>query len=630
MAHTAKDTAARQIQTLYRAGALGSLTDGELLEQFVAGHEAEAAFEVLVERHGPIVLAACRSLLRDLHEADDAFQATFLVLARRAGSIRNQEAVASWLYGVAARIALRARAEATRRRTLARYLTERNRQDDRATVQPHRDEMPEVFEEVARLPKRYRAPIVLCYLECQSHEQAARILHCKVTTLQTRLLRAKAKLRVRLARRGLAPAVGFLAGGAASTEAASVVSGALPDALAGSTARAAARYAAASSAEIKTTILAMAQQALTALLWNRLSHTVRLTACLVAGMVLTGIVMLLTTAKKPDEAVKAITGRVLDARGGPIAGAQVWLQANFDDTDRSTARATTDAQGRYTLVLPDVWFQTPPHQRSSVVWAYAADHQIATANSYKALLSAEPEPVDLTLGPATDTTFVVMGPDGRPLAGAVVEPYHFKTPRAYEFPPRTMLPLMRTITDDAGRARLPALPREGLRAIQVTSEALGSQRLRIIDAATEPARRTVHLRAAGRVEGRIVGDKPEWAAGVTLYFTTEDSNHGIGEPARAKGGGQLVTRADGSFTIPVIATGRLSITGRVEPTLPARLRFPDALEVRTGQTTHAEIPLVKGIRVGGVIRVKDSGEPVPGAAIAVSYGAAPTVGNRRE
>ncbi len=305
--------------------------------------------------------------------------------------------------------------------------------------------------------------------------QAARILHCKVTTLQTRLLRAKAKLRVRLARRGLAPAVGFLAGGAASTEAASVVSGALPDALAGSTARAAARYAAASSAEIKTTILAMAQQALTALLWNRLSHTVRLTACLVAGMVLTGIVMLLTTAKKPDEAVKAITGRVLDARGGPIAGAQVWLQANFDDTDRSTARATTDAQGRYTLVLPDVWFQTPPHQRSSVVWAYAADHQIATANSYKALLSAEPEPVDLTLGPATDTTFVVMGPDGRPLAGAVVEPYHFKTPRAYEFPPRTMLPLMRAITDDAGRARLPALPREGLRAIQVTSEALGAR-----------------------------------------------------------------------------------------------------------------------------------------------------------
>jgi RNA polymerase sigma factor (sigma-70 family) len=122
MARFVKDGAVRQIQMLFRAGALGGLTDRELLEQFVAGSEAETAFEVLVERHGPLVRAACRSLLGDLHEADDAFQATFLVLARRAGSIRNKDAVASWLYGVASRIALRARAEGKRRRSLSRYL----------------------------------------------------------------------------------------------------------------------------------------------------------------------------------------------------------------------------------------------------------------------------------------------------------------------------------------------------------------------------------------------------------------------------------------------------------------------------------------------------------------------------
>jgi RNA polymerase sigma factor (sigma-70 family) len=618
MARFVKDGAVRQLQTLFCAGALGGLTDRELLEQFVAGSEAETAFEVLVERHGPLVRAACRSLLGDLHEADDAFQATFLVLARRAGSIRNKDAVASWLYGVASRIALRARAEAKRRRSLSRYLTERARREETTKPEAPREEIPELFEEVARLPERYRAPIVLCYLECQTHEQAARTLRCPVTTLQTRLLRAKAKLRTKLARRGLAPSIGLLVFGTAASEASAAVAETLPAALAGSTARSAARYAAVSSAEIKTTILTMAQHALRALLWNRLKVAAGLSAGLAAGLALT-VIALFAANKKPDEAVKAITGRVIDARGGPIAGARVWLQGGFDGPERSTAQATTDAQGHYTLVVPEIWAKTPQHERGHTVWAHAAGHQISTASAYQAL-AGKAGPVDVTLGPATDTSFVVVGPDGRPVAGAVVEPFNFKTRRMYEIPPHSMLPVVRGITDATGRAQLPALPREGLSTVQVTSEVLGIQRLRITDAATEPAQRTIRLRLVGSLDGRIVSDRPEWGSGVALYVTTEIERVAWGQEATT-GGAKVVTQADGSFTIPAVATGKLTFGDRIDQALPVRPRLPETLEVRTGQTTHAEIPLEKAVRVSGVIRVKDTGEPVAGAAIAVGYGA---------
>ena len=217
MERTSTNASWKHVRTLFQAGSLCGLTDRQLLDRFVAraGHgdeaDAEAAFEVLVKRHGPMVRRLCRSLLNDHHDADDAFQATFLVLARRAASIRDREAVASWLYGVAGRVAARARAEARRRRLLERIVAEQARHEAIREPEDPRELMPELYEEVARLPERYRAPIVLCYLEGQSHEEAARILRCRLRTLQTRLQRGKAKLRLRLVRRGLAPGTGLLA-----------------------------------------------------------------------------------------------------------------------------------------------------------------------------------------------------------------------------------------------------------------------------------------------------------------------------------------------------------------------------------------------------------------------------------
>src|SRR5262249_55647120 len=107
----------KQIQTLYSVGAIGTLSDSQLQDHVLSGRDdGEAAFTVLAERHGPMVLRICRQMLDDPHDADDAFQATFLVLARKAHSIRNRDSVASWLHGVARRVALRAKADAARRR----------------------------------------------------------------------------------------------------------------------------------------------------------------------------------------------------------------------------------------------------------------------------------------------------------------------------------------------------------------------------------------------------------------------------------------------------------------------------------------------------------------------------------
>ena len=184
------------------------MTDGELLERFVDGGD-ESAFESLVRRHGPMVLGLCRRALRDAHEAEDAFQATFLVLVRNARTIRKRESLASWLYGVARRVARRAQTGAKHRSMVlhgeAMVSTGPDSDDDRFEV------LPIVHDEVERLPEKYRAPIVLCYFEGQSHEEAARHLDWPVGTVKGRLSRARGILQSRLVRRGLALSLGLVA-----------------------------------------------------------------------------------------------------------------------------------------------------------------------------------------------------------------------------------------------------------------------------------------------------------------------------------------------------------------------------------------------------------------------------------
>jgi RNA polymerase sigma factor (sigma-70 family) len=184
------------------------LTDSQLLERF-AKRKDEAAFAVLVKRHGPMVLAVCRRLLQNNHDADDAFQATFLVLVRKAALIAQPELLANWLYGVAYRVAVKARIRAARRSEHERR-TPAMQLDDPLLEVNSRELRAVLDAEMNHLPEKYRAPLVLCYLEGKTNEEAARQLGWPTGSISGRLARARDLLRKRLVRRGLAlSAAGF-------------------------------------------------------------------------------------------------------------------------------------------------------------------------------------------------------------------------------------------------------------------------------------------------------------------------------------------------------------------------------------------------------------------------------------
>ncbi len=193
------------LRHLRRAGAPrpgDALSDGQLLDGFVRQRD-ETAFAALLSRHGPMVLGVCRRVLRQPHDAEDAFQATFLVLVRQADSVRRRDSLASWLYGVALRTARRARLDAARRRL--REERAAVAQDQGPADEPDwRDLRAVLDEEIAGLPEKYRGPLVLCHLEGQTNAQAARRLRVPLGSLSKRLARARGLLRGRLLRRGVA------------------------------------------------------------------------------------------------------------------------------------------------------------------------------------------------------------------------------------------------------------------------------------------------------------------------------------------------------------------------------------------------------------------------------------------
>ena len=193
-----------QLRILSQVGVVGALSDGELLERFLTECDpaSEAAFTALVQRHGPMVLRVSRQVLGDTEDAEDAFQATFLILASKAASVRRTDSVASWLHGVARRIAVRAKADANRRRTYERRSAAmRAARIDGAEARP--EDWTELHQEIALLPERYRVPVVLCYFEGLTSEAVADRLGCPQGTILSRLSRARERLRRQLTRRGL-------------------------------------------------------------------------------------------------------------------------------------------------------------------------------------------------------------------------------------------------------------------------------------------------------------------------------------------------------------------------------------------------------------------------------------------
>ena len=193
---------------LRRDGA--GLPDEQLLGLFVEHHE-DAAFAAIVKRHGPMVMGVCRRVLGNHQDAEDAFQATFLVLMRKAGSIAKRNLLANWLHGVAYNIALKARTSAAKRRVREKQMTAFPDREAALRDPIWQDLLPLLDCELSRLPAKYRVPILLCDLEGKAHKQAAKQLGWPVGTVSGRLSRGRTLLAKRLSRHGLSLSVGSLA-----------------------------------------------------------------------------------------------------------------------------------------------------------------------------------------------------------------------------------------------------------------------------------------------------------------------------------------------------------------------------------------------------------------------------------
>jgi RNA polymerase sigma factor (sigma-70 family) len=380
MASGQLSTVVRHLHRLAAVPPAGEGSDAQLLERFVARRD-QAAFAALLRRHGPMVLGVCRRVLRNVHDAEDAFQATFLILARKADAIGKPAALPGWLHEVARRTAVRARASETNRRQRERQVPDMPQTDFIADV-AWRDLQPVLDEEVGRLPETYRVPFVLCYLEGHTYEQAAGRLRCLPGTISRRLARARELLRIRLTRRGLALPAGVLAAALSRHAAAAAVA----SPLAASTIKAAllgAAGQAAAAGVISARAAALVDGGLRAM---ALAKTKWITLLLLAAGLLGAGAGLLghlavadgTAATRPADnapaverkagpagdraaATMTVTGRVLDADGKAVPGAHVAVMGRQKYPHRAgggivvptpLGQGRADADGRFRLTVP--------------------------------------------------------------------------------------------------------------------------------------------------------------------------------------------------------------------------------------------------------------------------------------
>ncbi|MGP0069119.1 MAG: sigma-70 family RNA polymerase sigma factor [Isosphaeraceae bacterium] len=351
--YPATGSVVRQLGSLFECGSAAGLSDRQLLERFTAQRDAagEAAFAALVARHGPMVLDVCRQLLGDRHHAEDAFQAVFLVLARRAGAIRDPELLGHWLYGVALRTARCTRSQLARRRRKEEGDAMRHSGPGLSTaVEPmvppadrpaiDREQAEALHVEIERLPRSFRLAVILCYFEGLTLDEAARRLRCPPGTVGSRLARAREKLRRGLTRRGVTLPAATLAAALAPRSA----SASIPSPLCDITTRAAIRFAAGQAAAgASASATALTRKVLRSMLLHKLEITMLTLMCL--GAVVTGVGYLTHAlaiddqpgkafdgpqprlATKPDLATDPgrmiATGRVLDPAGKPVRGALV-------------------------------------------------------------------------------------------------------------------------------------------------------------------------------------------------------------------------------------------------------------------------------------------------------------------
>jgi RNA polymerase sigma factor (sigma-70 family) len=608
--------ALQQLRTLYTLGTLGGLTDAQLLELFLtrAGDDAEDAFAALVRRHGPMVLGVCRRMLPGSHDAEDAFQATFLILVRRAASIGRREQLANWLYGVAVRTAKEARRRAARQQARERRLMESSKSepvnvDDKAEVLSLLD------EELNGLPPHFRAALVACELEGKSRCEAAQELGLPEGTLSSHLARGRMLLRKRLVQRGISLGVGPLAGLPRSIAVVTV-----PERLTGATIQAALGYAAAgaSSGTVPAAVASLVEGVLKMMFLTRLTVfaatlTVVMMAALTAAFAWAAIPARpgeppqAQVAPKTDTPAKRDSTTTNDdvktdgkltlqavsaATNEPIEGVEISYMARIDKKFQE-ATITTGEDGTAVIewapgsTVQKLWFTARKEKLVPIYILWDDDRHPVKL----------PKAKELRFEPGTTIGGIVRDEADQPIAGATV---HVNAPPTENKDSNSVFTLGEPKTDAQGRWRLDVAPKDLIGIFgNVTHPHYRDGHISTFSRNLDDA---VRLSKGLTVTGRVINANGQPVKGARASFGTER----FGNPGPPRG----TTNERGEFTLENCEAGPSIVTVQAEGLAP-RIH-----EVRVEERTPPVV--IKMSEPGSVVRgrvVDVQGKPIAGVSV---------------
>jgi RNA polymerase sigma factor (sigma-70 family) len=659
MTRGASAAVVRQIESLFDGGSVVGLTDRQLLERFTNTGDAirEAAFAALVRRHGPMVLGLCHELVGDRQLADYAFQAIFLILARKARSIRDPELLANWLYGVTRRTARKARVRLVRlrRREDGEPMTQRAHDSDLPPVESVMacEQAEALHDEIERLPDALRLPVVLCYFEGMTVEEAASQLKWPDGTVRSRLARARDKLRRGLTRRGVVLPVGVLLTGLTPGGA----SASIPPALCDTVARAALEFAAGRAAgAVSAPAMALAREAIRSMLVHKMRFLAM--TVLILGAVATSAGYWNHSLAKQDEPVKSppgqklaivakpndanekpprgrmfVVGRVLDPAGKPVPHAKVMVHSRVKHLGEAVGIAGlypsvmgdghADDSGKFRLDAPRT---ASARNDEFIAVALAAGYGIGWAELDP---DADRPDVDIKLKPEQAIRGRLFDLQGRPAQGVTLSVFRVQRllrdsensdlrRRRLEGPlywwtrvndwPAWPKP---ATTDADGRFLIHGVGRGLEASLCVIDSRFALQRIDVAtDNSPDAKSLTMALRPAQIITGRVIcadTGKPVPRAQITVSAMNEGSN--ATQPT------YFQTDADGRFRTNPAPGDRFSVRATPPSGLPY-LYASDRFEWPKGAIEHSlDLSLPRGVLIRGKVTEEGSERPVAGASV---------------
>ena len=637
MASVAAASVVRQIGSLYEGSSVAGMSDRELLERFDAERDAagDAAFAALVAHHGPMVLAVCTEILGDRHHAEDAFQAVFLVLAKKARAVRDPHLLGNWLYGVALRTSRHARARLARKRSgeQAGSMAQAHSTawfPSAEQVSLAREDSALLHAEIESLPRAFRLPIVLCYLEGLTINDAARRLRCSHGTIRSRMARAREKLRRGLVRRGVTLSAAALAGALSSRSAPAAIAYQLQE----TTTRSAISFATGHSA---APVSAVAQEVLRSMLCHKLRVIAMSLLFLAAGAA--GARFLAQPLARSDEPkttqvvgparLKAdatdrvphagqmfVAGRVFDPTGKEMSGVTVeiigrvrepWVPTTPEpERHRLLGRGVSAAGGRFRFEA----------SRTSAVH-YFEVHALAAAPGF-GLGWAELNPnaaeptAEIRLQPEQTIRGKLFDVNGQPAAQVKLQIWSVGRPTkigtfdgisfGIAHPPAGLSNWPRPITsDEQGRFSLAGISRDVTVGFTVRDKRFAEHNFRVeTDARDGPKEFSQTLQPATVIEGKVVA---------------ADTGKPIASAAIRVSGVHVISDQNGHYAanVPPAAGIKLEVfppEGQPYLAITDKGTYPKG----TVKTTK-DIKLPRGVVFRGKVIEQGSGRPIAGASV---------------